>query len=82
MCIYMYIYLFIGTYSYKPDTTYCYSGNKGYINVNWNKHNKDGPTTQGKMFMIAIPHQVIYIVNNILMFALNYSRQRQKYRSG
>ena len=37
---------------------YYYKGDKGYINVNWNKHNKDGPTTEGEMFMIALPHQV------------------------
>ena len=47
-----------GVYSHQPETSYCAQDGKGYINWDWNKYDKDGPTTSGQLLMIAMPHHV------------------------
>ncbi|XP_013398156.1 uncharacterized protein LOC106164701 [Lingula anatina] len=47
---------YIGVYPYKPDTSYCVSGDKGYISFDWNKRIVNGMGGTGQLLMMLMPH--------------------------
>ena len=49
---------YAGVYSYKPDTSFCAEGDVGYISFDWKKHDIHGPTEDGDLLMITMPHHV------------------------
>jgi len=59
-----------GVYSYHPDTTFCADdAGKGYINFAWNKYDANGPTNNGNLLMITMPHHVSAIIYNLFSFS-------------
>ncbi len=49
---------YAGVYSYEPISSFCVMDDKVYVDFNWNKHDLNGPTDNGDLLMVAMPHHV------------------------
>lgn len=61
---------YAGFYSHHPETTYCAQDGVGFINVDWNVHDKDGPVANGEVLTIVMPHQVSHRAEGGYLFQL------------
>lgn len=52
-------------YSNQPKVSFCADDptNAGYIDFDWNKHDVNGPTQNGQLLMITMPHQVSHFLS-------------------